>query len=211
MNRKVLFITAAVAAAIVLSGCSKGPEPAAASTSTETKKEPEKPPEPISARPAFFEMYKPAHQWASDALVLSMKSGELPGVNNTEGHAGLWTTIFVSPSKKEARTFTYAVTNKGLEVLKGVNISNKQSWAGDTPTSRAFTTAQFAIDSEQAYKAGAEKAAAWLKKHPKAGEPTYTLGFTSRFPQPVWYIMWGSKKDGYAAVVNALTGAVVTK
>jgi hypothetical protein len=35
------------------------------------------------------------------------------------------------------------------------------------------------------------------------------LGNASRFAAPVWYVMWGTSKDGYAALVNARTGAIV--
>jgi hypothetical protein len=35
------------------------------------------------------------------------------------------------------------------------------------------------------------------------------LGNASRFAAPVWYVMWGTTKNGYAALVNATTGAIV--
>jgi hypothetical protein len=38
-----------------------------------------------------------------------------------------------------------------------------------------------------------------------------TLGNSARFPAPVWYIIWGTPKSGFAAYVNATTGALVTK
>jgi hypothetical protein len=35
-----------------------------------------------------------------------------------------------------------------------------------------------------------------------------TLGSSTKFAAPVWYVMWGSPKDGYAGYVNAVTGAL---
>lgn len=207
MGRKILFVATTVAVAIVLASCAKTPQ-TNAKDGTEAKKEPAKPPEAIAARLAFFEMYKPAFAWAADVLTLTLKSGELPSIKNEEGRAGVWTAVFVSPSRKEARTFSYAVAD-GAEFRKGINISDKQIWNGPTPASKAFVNAEFSVNSDAAYKAACEKAASWLKTHPKASA-TLTLGSTSRWPAPVWYIMWGTKKDGYAVYVNATTGLVVT-
>ncbi len=153
-------------------------------------------------------MYKPARAWATDLLALSVTSGEIPNIKNQDGKAGLWTVVFVSPSRKEARIFTYAVADSGADIRKGVNVSNALPWAGSTPTSKAFSNSEFAVDSDAAYKAAFEKAAGWLKTHPNQ-KATLRLGNASRYPAPVWYVMWGTTKNGYAAFVNALTGVVV--
>ncbi len=205
--RRIWSVAAAVTVAIVLSACSKAPQ---ATTKGESvaRHEPAKPPEAIAARIAYFEMRKAARAWAPDLLSLTLKSGEIPAVQNEGGKAGLWTAVFVSPSRREARTFNFAVADKGMELRKGLNVSDKQSWAGATPASKTFIDSEFIVDSDAAYKVGAEKAAGWLKTHPNAPY-TMTLGNASRFPAPVWYIMWGTNKSGYIAYVNATTGEVV--
>ena len=209
MGTKFFFRALTIAASILVVGCSSGPEPAAKAP-TEAKKEPAKPAEAVAARSAYFEMYKPARAWASDVLTLTLKSGEVPNIKNEEGKAGVWTAVFVSPSRKEARTFSYAVASNGADLSKGINISDKLVWGGATPAAKAFVNSEFSIDSDVAYKAAAADAAGWLKTHPKA-TPTFLLGNSSRFPGPVWYIMWGTSKDGFAAYVNATTGAVIHK
>lgn len=208
MGTKVFLGAAALAVAILLPACSTAPK-TASKAETEAKQEPATA-EPVTGRFAYWELRKPAQAWAPDLLSLTLKSGELPGVEVKDGKFPLWTAVFVTPSRKEARTFTYAVAKKGLEFSKGVNVSDKQTWAGATPSAKAFVSAEFAIDSDAAYKTAAEKAAGWLKKHPNA-KYTMALGNTSRFPAPVWFIMWGTNKDGYAVYVNATTGSVVTR
>jgi hypothetical protein len=192
-------------ATLALSACSEAPQPAA-KVETEAKKEPAKAPEAVPAQLAFYETYKPARTWATDLLALSVASGEVPNIKNEGGKAGLWTTVFVSPSRKEARSFTYAVADNG-DIRKGVNVSNALPWSGATPTSKPFSNSEFVVDSDAAYKAALEKAEGWLKTHPNE-KATFRLGNASRFAAPVWYIMWGSTKNGYAALVNATTGAV---
>jgi hypothetical protein len=204
MNKQVLFTATVFLATLALSACSQAPS----TVEAEAKKEPAKTPEAITAQRAFYEMYKPARAWASDLLALSVISGEVPNIKNEDGKAGLWTAIFVSPSRKEARSFTFAVVDSGADIRKGVNVSNALAWGGATRTSKPFSNSEFVVDSDAAYKAAFEKAAGWLKKHPNQ-KATFRLGNASRFAAPVWYVMWGTNKNGYAALVNATTGAVV--
>jgi hypothetical protein len=204
MNKQVLFTATVFLATLALSACSQAPS----TVEAEAKKEPAKTPEAITAQRAFYEMYKPARAWASDLLALSVISGEVPNIKNEDGKAGLWTAIFVSPSRKEARSFTFAVVDSGADIRKGVNVSNALAWGGATRTSKPFSNSEFAVDSDAAYKAAFEKAAGWLKKHPNQ-KATFRLGNASRFAAPVWYVMWGTNNNGYAALVNATTGAIV--
>jgi hypothetical protein len=207
MHKKVLFAATAAIATLVLSACSEAPKPVA-KVETEAKKEPAKAPEAVTAQRAFYEMYKPARAWATDLLTLSVVDGEVPNVKNEDGKAGLWTAIFVSPSRREARSFTYAVADSGPDIRKGVNVSNALVWGGATKMSKPFSNSEFAVDSDAAYKVAFEKADGWLKKHPNQ-KATFRLGNASRFAAPVWYIMWGTTKNGYAALVNATTGAAL--
>ena len=207
MHKKVLFAATAVVATLVLSAGSEAPK-TVAKVETEAKKEPAKAPEAVTAQRAFYEMYKPARAWATDLLALSVVDGEVPNVKNEDGKAGLWTAIFVSPSRREARSFTYAVADSGPDIRKGVNVSNALVWGGATKMSKPFSNSEFAVDSDAAYKVAFEKADGWLKKHPNQ-KATFRLGNASRFAAPVWYIMWGTTKNGYAALVNATTGAAL--
>jgi hypothetical protein len=168
------------------------------------KKAPE-PSGPVAGRNAFYEMYKPARSWASDLLPLSLAAGEVPGVPNADGKAGMWTAVFVSPSRREARTFYYAVADHGGEVHRGVTAGGAQPWSGATPKSRPFQVTEFVVNSDDAYKTALAKAGPWLKKHP-GKKMSITLASTARFPAPVWYVMWGDAKSGYLAFVNATTG-----
>ena len=196
-----------MAAILGLSACSQVPK-AETKKEGEAKKEPVQAPQAVTAQLAFYAAYKPARAWATDLLALSVVSGEVPGIKNDCGKAGLWTVTFVSPSRKEARIFTYAVANSGADIRKGINISDALPWGGATKESNPFANSEFAVDSDAACKAAEEKAADWLKKHPDQ-KVTLRLGNASRFAAPVWYIMWGTTKNGYAALVNAVTGAVL--
>ncbi|HTS63746.1 MAG TPA: hypothetical protein VMH28_17095 [Candidatus Acidoferrales bacterium] len=207
MGKQVFLTATAIVAALLLPACTEAPK-APAKAETAASKEPAKPPEAVTAQLAFYEMYKPARAWATDLLALSLVGGEVPNIKNEGGKAGMWTATFVSPSRKEARVFTYAVAAGGEDIPKGVSVGNALPWGGATPTSKPFANSEFAVDSDAAYKVAAEKAADWLSKHPDE-KVTFRLGNASRFSAPVWYIMWGTTKNGYAALVNATTGTIL--
>jgi len=199
------FLSAVLAGAVMflLSACTQTAQKPATETKAETVAN--QPAEPVAAREAFFEMYKPARAWAKDLMPLSLVSGDIPGFRNTDGKAALWTAVFVSPSLRQARTLTYAIADHAPDIHKGIDIGGAEPWSGDTPKSQSFLIAEFSVNSDAAYKTAADKAEPWLKKHPDL-PVALALGKTSRFSGPVWYIQWGTKKLGYAAFVNATTG-----
>jgi hypothetical protein len=212
MDKKLLITLTAAAAVLALSACSESPKPGAIETkaAVETKKEPPKPPEPVAAQTAFYEMYKPARTWATDLLPLSLSSNELPGMKNEDGKAWMWTAVFVSPSRREARTFFYSVVSEGETVTKGVSAGGSQAWSGQTAASRPFQTTEFVVNSDAAYKTAYAKAEAWVKEHPEKTASMF-LGSSAKFPSPVWFIIWGTTKSGYAVYVDATTGIVNSK
>ena len=203
---KLLAKPAAVLAVLVLAACSEAPT----TTETKTEEAPKKeaPAGPVTAKTAFYEMYKAARAWAPDFMLLTMTSNEVPGVASEAGKFGMWTAILVSPSRNEARTFTYAVANSGTDIHKGVDAAPAQPWSGATPNAAPLQTMDFATDSDAAYETAFKKAESWVKEHP-GKKPAFTLGNASRFPTPVWYILWGTKSSGYSVLVSATTGTEV--
>jgi hypothetical protein len=203
-----------VAAAVGLAGCSSEP-----AKTTETKADtaaapakPAGPAEPVVGKTAFYEMYTPAHTWAADLVPISLKSGEVAGVKNADGKAGVWTAIFASPSLHAARTYVYSVADQLPTITRGVTAQGTDAWRGPTTTVETFQTSDFTIDSDAAYKTAATKGADWLKDKDNAAKPvSLTLGAASRFPTPVWYILFGTEKAGFVALVSASTGNLITK
>jgi len=198
----------AVSAILGLTACSDAPKPA---VKTDADAEvPKEPTGPISAKTAYWKMYTPARTWATDLMPIGMKSMDVEGMPSEGGLAPMWTVAFVSPSRHEVRTYYYSVVTKPPSVFKGVKADSALPWAGPAADAMPFQSSDFAIDSDAVYKTAAEKADAWLKKHP-GKTPSMALGNATRYPAPMWYLLWGDKKDGYAAYVNATTGVFGTK
>lgn len=205
-----LFRGAAAIALLGLAACSSTPAPAPTAETPVVEKKPAGPPEPVAAKTAYYEMYTPARKWATDLVGISLVSGDVPGVKNADGKFGMWTAVFASPSLRQARTYTYAVADALPTIQKGVKAEGAEAWAGPTAKVMPFDNSDFKTDSDAAYTAATEKAGPWLKDHPDK-PASFTLGNATRFPNPVWYIVWGDSKDGYVVYVNATTGKIVTK
>jgi hypothetical protein len=203
--RKIAWTVAVFA----LTACSQAPKaPTTNTTSAEAAPKPTvTTPQPVSGQTAFWNMYKSAFSWATDVVPLTVSSKELAGFKCEAGKAPLWSATFASPSRGEARTFTYSIVETA-QLSKGVNIGGPIRWAGPTRDVMPFQTSDFTTDSTAAYTAASADAQAWLAKNPGKAA-SLTLGSNARFTSPVWYVMWGSKKSGYGAFVSATSGKVI--
>lgn len=199
---------AAVAGVLFLTSCGAAPKPSAAGATEAGVNKSSASPEPVSGRTAFWEMYKSAHAWAADLVPLALESKNVPGMKNDAGRAAMWSATFGSPSRHEARIFSYSVAVHAPDIYKGVTVGRSLPWSGPTQAALPFQASEFSVDSDAAYKTALSQATAWVNKHPDK-EVSFTLGNASRFPGPVWYVLWGDKKSGYAVFVNATTGAII--
>ncbi len=198
---------AAVVGLLLLTSCGSESSKPAPKTDAEAAAKPAAE-EPISGKTAFWEMYKSAHAWASDIAPLALESKEIPGIKNAGGKAAMWSATFGSPSKHEARVFSYAVAAHPPDIYKGITIGNPRPWSGPVPAALAFETSDFVTDSDAAYETALAQASAWAGKT-SGQNVSFTLGNAARFPGPVWYVSWGDKKSGHAVYVSAKSGTVV--
>ncbi|MCC6539111.1 MAG: hypothetical protein IT162_16280, partial [Bryobacterales bacterium] len=99
--------------ALLLAACGGTPAPV-------KKKEAEKPPEPVTGLKAFFLMYSSARTWAADLTPLSCTSMSLKDVASGEGKYPVWTCTFVSESRRQSKTFMYAVVSADGGINKGI-------------------------------------------------------------------------------------------
>lgn len=200
-------LSVAAVAVALLSGCSSSTNNA--STQPAAAPAPVAAPQIITAKTAFWEMYKTAHAWASDAEPMRITMKEVPGYKNEAGKAGMWEAVFGSESLRSYRTFSYAIVDAPPSISKGVAAGLAMPWSGPSRDAMPIDTSMFSIDSDAAYTAALADAATVLKTKPDLTVTDFEVGDTYKFPTPVWYILWGTKKAGYAAVVDASTGKLM--
>jgi hypothetical protein len=156
-------------------------------------------------------MYMAARNWSTDFVTLKLVPEDVPGFKNEAGKAAMWQATFASPSRHEYRLYTYAIATVPPNIYKGVVSSSGLAWGGATRDVMPIQLSDFSIDSDVAYNTAATDAAVWLKKNPEKQLTTFELGNAYQFQAPVWVEVWGDKKSGYKAFVNASTGKIINK
>jgi len=187
---------------LLLAGCSEAPK-------TETAKQPEKAPEPVTGRQAFQMMYPQARRWAADAQPLELRSIHLAQVKSEKGKAGAWQAIFVSPSQGKSRTYTYSAVEAEGNLHQGVFGTIEEGYSPQASSS-PFLIAAIRTDSDQAYDTAAQKSQEYMQKNP--GKPvSFLLELTNRYPGVTWRVIWGESvgTSDYSVFVDASTGAIV--
>ena len=198
----------ALVAMLFLAGCMQTTKTSVTDES-KTAKPPVGPPEPVTAKTAFWLMYTPARHWSTDIEILRLNPAEVPGFKNEGGKAAMWEAMFGSPSLHQYRVYSYAIASSPPDIFKGVSAGLRETWNGVTRDAMPIELTSFNVDSDAAYQAAAADGAAWLKRNPDKTLSSFALGDTFRFHTPVWYLMWGDKKSGYVAYVDANSGKVL--
>jgi hypothetical protein len=200
---KKLLLPACCILAFLMLGCSEAP------TTAEVKKEAEKPPEPVSGLTALTRMYQSARSWGPDAQPLKMLSviiGEVPNV--PRGKAAVWEATFVSANRNQARPYTFSIVEIQPSLHKGVFPGLEQGWSGPRGNTTPFLMAAVKVDTGAAYETALKNGGeAYDKKNP--GKPiTVLLEKNSKFPSPVWRIIWGESlgTSNFSVFVDASTG-----
>jgi len=214
MSKKTVFrlgvAIVGISACILFSACSQSTKPSTEETA-EKPAEPAGPPQPVTAKAAFGEMYMSARDWSKDLVILKLTQKEISGIKNEGGKAGMWEATFASPTRQEYRVYSYAVASGGEAAQKGVSMSPALAWGGPTRDVMPVQVSDMGVDSDAIYNTAAGDAAAWLKKHPDKQITSFELGNAYKFQEPVWVVTWGDEKSGYRVFVSADTGKVFNK
>jgi hypothetical protein len=189
---------------LILTACTE------TTTKTTARKAPEKTAESaITGQSALYRMYGSARSWASDAQVLKMNSSLLSEVPDVpRGKAAVWEATFTSATRSQLRSYTYSIIEIPPTLHKGTFAGLEQGWSGPRGNTTPFLIAAVKIDTDAAYqtalKNGGEE---YDKKNP--GKPiTIMLEKNSKYPSPVWRIVWGESlgTSNFSVFVDASTG-----
>jgi hypothetical protein len=207
---KQCAVSAMAVAVLLLAGCSQTTKPPV-SDESKAPGVPKGPPEPVTAKAAFWPMYTSARHWTTDLVILGLTPKDVPGFKNEAGKAAMWQATFASPTLHQYRVYSYAIVNVPPNIFKGVVAGLREPWGGATRDAMPIELNSFNVDSDVAYQVAAADGAPWLKKNPDKAVSSFALGNTYRFQAPVWYLMWGDKKSGYVAFVDANSGKLLKK
>jgi hypothetical protein len=195
---------------LLLAGCSDSPAPVKVADAPVIKKAPAFPTEPVTGKTALYALDKEALLWAKDRKVASLKSGEVPSMPSEAGKYPMWTAVFVSETKGQSQTLIFSVVDQPPMINKGVTVQGENSWGGQRQDALSFEISDVPVDSDAAYATAVQKSVAWTSRNP-GKKPVFTLGYSSTLPAPSWYILWGSRSNGYAAFVDGKKGTLIQR
>src|SRR5215470_2746431 len=122
----------------LISACTSGSKP--------SEEDKPKPPELLSGRSAFQQLYVSARGWAPDAKPYQLQSQPSKDSNGHDGKATLWRGAFTSAAQSASRPYSWSGV-ESQEVQRGVTPGTQDSF---TP-GNAFDVAFLKIDSDEAF------------------------------------------------------------
>ncbi len=183
---------------IALAGCS--------TTSAPKKEEP--PPEPVTGLHALAQMFSAARAWQTDVMVLRETSIILGEGKLVPGRAPAWQATFVSPSARQARTWTFSVADFSTSVRQGMFADAAVPFSPGSQTALPFIIGAAKHDTDTAYQTALSHAAAYTAKHPAATQINFLLELNNRWPDATWRVIWGESagNSGFSVLIDATTG-----
>jgi hypothetical protein len=180
MKRSFFSQSAAAALLLAVAGCS--------SQAPTAKKEPPKPPEPVSALSGITYMYQVARQWAPDAKILQAENAPIAEVKSEPGKFGAWRCTFVSESRRVKRSYSYSVVqSEGLN--KGVFGGAEETYLPN-PRKLSFFIQDVKVDSIAALETASKELADMIKKNPDV-PANFILEWDVQSIGPAWRVFWG--------------------
>jgi hypothetical protein len=187
-----------------LAGCSSQ------SSAPAAKPQP-KPPEFITGRSAFQQLFAAAHGWARDAQLFQLQSQPTADCKGLEGKSAVWRASFASPLNRSTRPYVWSGTDAQDAPERGVSPGSEDNYNPGNASTQVFDLAFLKIDTDQAFKVaqehGGEK---FLQKNPDT-PVLYVLDWSAPTSELVWHVYYGaSRTEAKLAVdVNASTGSFI--
>jgi len=207
---KQCSLSTVAVAVLMMAGCTQSTQPSASDQSAIVNT-PAGPAQLITAKTAFWPMYKAAMAWSGDIQVIRLSQKVVPGFKNQAGKAAMWEAAIGSPSRHEYRLYTYAIASVLPDIHKGTAAGSTRPWSGQTRDAMPIDVTVFNTDSDAAYQLSAADAAGWIAKNPDKLLTSLELGSTYKISAPIWYLVWGDTKSGYIGLVNATSGTLYKK
>lgn len=167
-----------------------------------------KPPDLLTGRSAFQQLYVSARGWAPDAKPYQLQSQPTAESKGREGKATLWRGAFASTAQSSSRPYVWSGV-ESQDGARGVTPGTQDSYM----PGNAFDVAFLKIDSDHALdvaqKHGGDKI---LQENPDL-PISYLLDWNRGENNLVWHVIYGNGRNDAKLVadINASTGEFLRK
>ncbi len=135
----------------MLAACSSDQKTASNSGTTAAKPAVEAP-EYITGRAAFQKLFISARSFAADTKPFRLRSVFVADAPTAEGKAGIWRGDFASPSKREAKAYTWSGVNGENMPERGVSHGTEDTWNPSNSSAQVWELPYLKIDTDKAYE-----------------------------------------------------------
>jgi hypothetical protein len=201
--KKIPIIAVSLAIAI-MAACTAEP------TKPAEKPQP-KPPELLTGRAAFQQLYVDARGWARDAQPFHLQSQVTSDSPGRDGKSDVWRAVFASPSQRSAKPYMWVGSDALDGVTRGLTPGPEDSYNPTNASTQVFDAVYLKVDSDRALqvaqKHGGDKL---LEKNPDL-PVFYQLDWSRSANSLIWHVIYGaSRGDAKLTVdVNASSGEFV--
>jgi hypothetical protein len=188
----------ALLAVAVLTACSSPPPP------PEQKPQP-KPPELMTGRSAFQQLYIAARSWAQDARPYQLQSQPFGDAKGKDGKAAIWRAAFASASMRASKPFIWSGVDSPDAPSRGISPGTQDSYV----PSNTFDMAFLKVDSDKTFEVAQKHGGDKLADTPVF----YLLDWNPGGNNLVWHVIYGNSRNDAKLVadVDASTGEFIRK
>jgi hypothetical protein len=197
MRKPAILLKSLFAAILALTACNSSAPPPVAKTV--------QPPQYLSGREAFQELYVAAHSLAGDVKPYHLGSTYTKGSPALEGKSALWRADFASPSKKLSKSFSWSGLTGPDAPESGVSHGPDDTYNPANTSTSVFDTQFLKVDSDQAFKIAQQHGGEKLTNADPSQPVFFTLDFDPRQSQLIWRVVYGSSQ--YDAKLNVMIDA----
>jgi hypothetical protein len=191
----------------MMAGCSSDSKPSNGAGDTKAEKKAEAP-EYLTGRAAFQKLFVSARSFAADIQPYRLQSVYTADAPADKGKAGIWSGYFASPSKREAKSYTWSGVSGDNMPERGVSHGTEDTWNPSNSSAQVWELPYLKVDTDQAFevaqKHGGDKL---MKKNPK--QPvTFMLDWDKREGKLIWHVIYGTSvsEASLRIAVDASTG-----
>lgn len=167
-----------------------------------------KPPELLTGRSAFQQLYIAARGWAGDARPYQLQSTTVSDANGRDGKAAIWRAAFASGSLHKSKPYSWLGIDSG-DTPRGVSPGTEDNYTPGNDFDIQFLKVDSDKAFEEAQKHGGDKV---LSDDPKL-PVTYLLDWNRGGGSLVWHVIYGNSRSDAKQIidVDATTGAFIRK
>jgi hypothetical protein len=201
--RKIVIIAVTLALAIMAACTSEPTKPA--------EKPQPKPPEFLTSRAAFQQLYVSARGWARDAQPFQLQSQVTADSPGRDGKSDVWRAVFASPSQRSAKPYMWVGSDTLEGVARGITPGPEDSYNPANASTQVFDAVYLKVDSDRALqvaqKHGGDKL---LGKNPEL-PVFYQLDWSRSANSLIWHVIYGASRGNAKLTVdiNASSGEFV--